>query len=160
VTKRAALVKARATLTAQRDATVAKRAKLSAARAKLVAERAKLIKARDGVLQARTKLAAERAELADARKELVQARADIDDARIDVAETVRELTVLDKAVPGAFDQALTDYLAQIDALAPELKQTFQSTLNEGFRDLYLLDGAACLLLLGLLPLIKLPADAP
>ena len=47
-----------------------------------------------------------------------------------------------------------------DALAPELKQTFQSTLNEGFRDLYLLDGAACLLLLGLLPLIKLPADAP
>lgn len=160
VTKRAALVKARATLTAQRDATVAKRAKLSAARAKLVAERAQLIKARDGVLQARTKLAAERAELADARKELVQARADIDDARIDVAETVRELTVLDKAVPGAFDQALTDYLAQIDALAPELKQTFQSTLNEGFRDLYLLYGAACLLLLGLLPLIKLPADAP
>ena len=44
-------------------------------------------------------------------------------------------------------QALTDYLAQIDRLGPELRRTFQSTLNEGFRDLYLLYGAACLLLL-------------
>lgn len=71
---------------------------------------------------------------------------------------MRELRTLDAAVLGAFDQALTDYLAQIDRLGPELRRTFQSTLNEGFRDLYLLYGAACLLLLGLLPLIPVPPE--
>ena len=109
---------------------------------------------------AREREAFQEVEYRRAFTEVAKWVAEIDDARSQVTETTRELKVLDAAVPGAFDQALTDYLAEIDQLGPQLKQTFQSTLNEGFRDLYLLYGAACLLLLGLLPLIKLPSAAP
>lgn len=72
------------------------------------------------------KLAASRSDLAKGRTELIKARADINDARSQVTETTRELKVLDAAVPGAFDQALTDYLAEIDQLGPQLKQTFRA----------------------------------
>ncbi len=158
--QRSRLTAVRAEITAQRDKLIVQRTKLTAQRSELSSARAKLITARDKVLAAQVKLAASRSDLAKGRTELIKARAEINDARSQVTETTRELKVLDAAVPGAFDQALTDYLAEIDQLGPQLKQTFQSTLNEGFRDLYLLYGAACLLLLGLLPLIKLPSTAP
>ena len=154
--QRSALVKARAAVTSQRDTLIQKRAALTADRAKLTKARAELITARGKVVKARAELSASRAKLAKGRSELAKARTDIDDARAQVAETTRELKVLDAAVPGAFDKALASYLADIDARGPQLQATFQSTLNEGFRDLYLIYGVACLLLLGLLPLIKLP----
>ena len=155
--KRTALVQTRAGLTPKRQQVIAERAKLSAQRAELTSARNKLVTARDALLKARSDVAASRAKLAKARTELATARTEIDQARTEVAETVRELTVLKRAVPGAFDQALTDYLADIDRRGPHLQLTFQSTLNEGFRDVYLLYGIACLLMLGLLPLIRVPA---
>ena len=157
--ERSALVKARATLTGKRQAVIAQRTKLTAQRSELTSVRNRLVKARDGLLKAQVRLAASRAELTKARTDLIAARREIDKARADVAETVRELTVLRHAVPGAFDAALSDYLAEIDRRGPQLETTFQSTLNEGFRDIYLLYGAACLLLLALLPLIRLPDAA-
>ena len=61
--------------------------------------------------------------------------------------------MLHDAVPGAFDTALTSYLAEIDARGPQLEATFQSTLGEGFRGVFAVYGFACALMLVLLPLI-------
>ena len=66
------------------------------------------------------------------------------------------MTALKEAVPGAFLQSRDEYLAQIDALGPELERTFQEGINGGFRDLYLLYGFSCLLTLGLLPFVPKP----
>lgn len=156
--QRDALHAARATLAAQRARLVRQRDVLTGKRAALTVARARLTAGRDKLLAARLSLARSRDKLADGYRALDKARDGIVDARAEVDRTVRELRTLDAAVPGAFDQALTDYLAQIDRLGPELRRTFQSTLNEGFRDLYLLYGAACLLLLGLLPLIPVPPE--
>lgn len=42
------------------------------------------------------------------------------------------------AIPETFDKALDNYLKEIDKVAPEIETCFQSTLNEGFFDIYLL----------------------
>lgn len=79
-----------------------------------------------------SKLAAARVSRAD----LISARAEVVSARAELADTSRKLTVLRDAVPGAFAQAKTDYLAQIDARAPLLESTFANTLNIGFQGIY------------------------
>ncbi|HVK44743.1 MAG TPA: MFS transporter [Micropruina sp.] len=155
--QRADLAAARTALSSQRTTLIAKRADLRTQRAELVTARAKLIGARDKLLAARITLTRKRSELTHARSSLVAARAEITDARSEIAETTRQLKVLNAAVPAAFQQARADYLAEIDARGPQLQATYQTTLNEGFRDLYLLYGAACLLMLGILPFIQVPA---
>jgi len=47
-----------------------------------------------------------------------------------------EMTSLNSALPGAFETAKTDYLAKIDADAPTLEGIYQSTVNEGYRLIY------------------------
>ena len=42
------------------------------------------------------------------------------------------------AVPDAFDNVLTDYLTAIDDNSDAIEDCFQSTLNEGFADIYML----------------------
>jgi len=55
-----------------------------------------------------------------------------------------KMTVLENALPGAFAAAEADYLAQIDDLGPALESAFQTTLNTGFRNVYLTAAiAAC-----------------
>jgi hypothetical protein len=66
-------------------------------------------------------------------------------ASADLTDTRKKLTVLRDAVPGAFETAKNDYLAEIDALGPKLEATFASTLNGGFRNIYFSTIAAGLL---------------
>jgi len=57
-------------------------------------------------------------------------------------------------VPGAFEAAKADYVAEIRRRSAILESTFAGTLNEGFRNIYLATIAAGLLaalLLGLYP---------
>lgn len=49
-----------------------------------------------------------------------------------------QMTELRDAVPGAFDKALENYVAEIDNKGADIEEVFQSTLNEGFSDIYLL----------------------
>ena len=47
-----------------------------------------------------------------------------------------EMNALNQAIPGAFDTAKTNYLAEIDARSGSLEQTYQSTLNAGYKSIY------------------------
>jgi EmrB/QacA subfamily drug resistance transporter len=123
-TKLANLKKARSKLAAQRLAVVAKRATLTS---QLRTIEAKLAKANSG------------------RDDLVKARDELASAQTDLADTQHKLTVLRDAVPGAFETAKADYLAEIDARAPQLEQVFADTLNTGFRGIYLATMTAALL---------------
>ncbi len=154
---RTALVAQRAALQQQRDALLAARTNLAKQRNDLVAQRSALIRQRNDLtkqradlIQARTDLVGKLAEVTQSRADLTTARTEVSAARDDLIETVRKMTVLRDAVPGAFQQAQRDYLAQIDARGPQLEATFQSTLNGGFRDIYLTTGIVCVLAMGLL----------
>jgi len=157
VASRAKLRTARTRLTAQRNKLVAERAKLRTSRARLITARARLSAAQTKLSASRAELAAARAKLAKGRAALAKARAEVARARGGLHVTIYQMNVLKDAVPGAFDEALQAYLLEIDRRAPAVEATFQTTLNRGFRDLYLFYGASCLLLLVLLPLTPLPA---
>jgi hypothetical protein len=128
------------TLQAKLSSAQSQRAQLATQRASLQSQLAALTKGRDGLTTGRT-------ELAKARADLSAAKATLQATRDEMADTITKLTELKAAVPGVFQQALTNYLAEIDARGPTLQQTFQSTLGVGFKGVYLLYGAACLLAL-------------
>ena len=55
----------------------------------------------------------------------------------ELATLVTQMQALDEAIPGAFDAALSGYLSEIDSRSDEIEAAFQSTLNDGFRNIYL-----------------------
>ncbi|MDJ0305890.1 MULTISPECIES: MFS transporter [Dehalobacter] len=52
-------------------------------------------------------------------------------------DTIEKMTVLKDAVPGAFDTAKQNYLAEIDQRSTAIESEFQKTLNSGFKQVYL-----------------------
>ena len=149
-----------AALQGQRDAAASQLADLQEQLETVTDQRAQLVTARAGAATGRAKLAEARAGLRTGQTELTKARADLAAGRekvvaaqADVAETRRQMAVLSDAVPGAFDAALVTYLDDIDARGSTLEATYQSTLGDGFRGVFAIYGAACLLMLVLLPLI-------
>jgi peptidoglycan hydrolase CwlO-like protein len=127
----------RATLAAQRAALAAQRATLSS---QLATIETKLSSAKTS-----------RSDLISARNQLVTAQADL-------ADTSRKLTVLRDAVPGAFDTAKSNYLAEIDARGPQLEQTFVHTLNTGFFGIF--SASAVSAVVALLLLLGYPRRRP
>lgn len=128
-----------------RAALADKRAALKAKRAALAAQRRVLLGKRAGL---RHQLAILEGKLDKARldrADLVTARDKLASVDHDLTDTRRKMVVLRDAVPGAFQTAKADYLAEIDALSPTLEKTFQDTLNGGFRGIYLSSMAAALL---------------
>lgn len=150
------LIAQRKKLIAARAALIAERKKLTAAKTTLASERAKLVSGKEELGKQRAKLAEGRSKLKASRDELVQARSDLDERRAELEDTVVKLAALSEAVPGAFDQALDDYLAEIERRGPQLEQTFVSVLGEGFAGVYLFDLAVCLLALGVVVLVPRP----
>jgi uncharacterized coiled-coil DUF342 family protein len=121
------------------------RATVAAQRAVLVAQRTKLS----------SQLATIEAKLSAAktsRSDLISAHGQLVTALSDLADTSRKLTILRDAVPGAFETAKNNYLAEIDARGPQLEQTFVRTLNTGFFGIFIASAVsavvALLLLLG------------
>ena len=158
-----ALTRAIGQLQGKRDAAASERATLQTKlnqvtqqRAELVRSRAELQKGRDGLAQARSELAQGRESAQKARQDLAQARAEVLAKRDELAPTRGQLVELRDAVPGAFDQALQAYLAEIDAAAPQVEAAFQRGLNRGFAGVYLLLGGACVIALGALTLVGRP----
>lgn len=148
--QRTQLTEARAALEAQADALQQQASDLAAQRAALEAARANLIAQQTQLRIELSTLQRKLAQTRSARGELIEARASIIAARADLLETVRQMQVLRDAVPGAFETAKQDYLAQIDALSPQLETAFQQTLNRGFRDIYIATAVTCILGSGLL----------
>jgi EmrB/QacA subfamily drug resistance transporter len=52
-------------------------------------------------------------------------------------DTIEKMMVLKDAVPGAFDTAKQNYLAEIDQRSTAIESEFQKTLNTGFKQVYL-----------------------
>jgi EmrB/QacA subfamily drug resistance transporter len=51
--------------------------------------------------------------------------------------TVKKMQTLKEAVPTAFEQGKQNYLDEIQKRSDKIESTYQSTLNEGFRQIYL-----------------------
>lgn len=51
---------------------------------------------------------------------------------------VTQMEDVKEAIPEAFDKALDDYLVAIDKKGEDIEKAYQSTLNEGFKNMYLL----------------------
>lgn len=161
----AALRAAIAALEGERDEAVVQLRSLSGQRERLQAQS-------DELTDARADLIAARDGIADGHAEVTDALSGVRDAQAEVADTFAKLTELRAAVPGAFDEALATYLAELDARSDRLEATFQGTLNEGFRSIFWFYAAACALALVILPLVpraprraepavpQPPADAP
>lgn len=78
--------------------------------------------------------------------------AQMQDRRDDLADTVSKLEEVKAAIPGKFDEAEENYLAEIDEAGPQIQEAYRSTLGEGFQGMALFVAACCALgLLVLLP---------
>ena len=135
------------------------RSRLASARTELAKQRAKLADGRQALRTQRDKLAKGKAEVTKARDELAAARMELDAVRAELEDTVAKLSELRDAVPGAFDQALQDYLAEIDARGPRLEAAFGTAVGDGYRGVYLFNLSVCLLALVLLAFVPRPATA-
>lgn len=71
-------------------------------------------------------------------------------AKGEMETLLSEMHTLDDAVPGAFDTAKDDYLAELDAKSGEIESVYQSTLNEGYRSIYVTVSVAAALAILLL----------
>lgn len=87
------------------------------------------------------------AKLAQSRQQQADMTAGLEGIRGAVAQMEdlsAKMTALENALPEAFAAAEADYLSQIDDLGPALESAFQTTLNTGFRNVYLTSAiAAC-----------------
>jgi hypothetical protein len=66
-------------------------------------------------------------------------------AELDIKDTIGKMTTLKNSVKMAFKEAEENYLSKIDALSPEIEGTFQTTLNIGFKQVYLTTAIAALI---------------
>lgn len=58
-------------------------------------------------------------------------------AKAEMETLLNEMQALNDAVPAAFETAKADYLAELDAKSGEIEGIYQSTINEGYRSIYL-----------------------
>lgn len=58
-------------------------------------------------------------------------------AKKDMEDTISKMNTMKAAVPGAFKTANEDYLKEIDKMSNKIESEFQTTLNEGFKQVYL-----------------------
>jgi MFS family permease len=102
---------------AQRDTLVAQRAGVQAAYDALLVKQQELVAGRDAILKAVK------------QEQSVQ----------------KTMQALSDEIPGAFATARTDYLISIEAKRGQLETVFQESLDNGFRDMYLLVAASTIL---------------
>jgi predicted nuclease with TOPRIM domain len=79
------------------------------------------------------------------RNDMLTAISSIESAKADMNDTFIKMTALKDAVPKNFQEANNNYIAEIDKLAPQIELEFQSTMNEGFKQVYLTTGIAGLI---------------
>lgn len=56
-----------------------------------------------------------------------------------------KMTALKDAIPGAFETAKENYVAEIKKKGPQIESTFQSTINGGFKNVYLTSAIAAVI---------------
>lgn len=79
-------------------------------------------------------------QLADTKKQqtdLTTAATEIKTAKDDLNKTLEEWKTFKDSVPAAFDRSKQAYFKAIDDLGPVIEDTFQASLNIGFKQMYL-----------------------
>ena len=79
-------------------------------------------------------------QLADTKKnqtDLTSAATEITTAKDDLNKTLEEWKTFKDSVPAAFDRSKQAYFKAIDDLGPVIEDTFQASLNIGFKQMYL-----------------------
>ena len=84
------------------------------------------------------------------RSQMKTAMEPITAAKAEMETLLKEMQTLDDAVPGAFDTAKKDYLAKLDAKSGEIENVYQSTVNDGYRSIYMTAAIAAALAILLL----------
>lgn len=93
-----------------------------------------------------------RQKLINQRAEMGTAISGIQEGRSEAADTLQKMQTLKAAIPGAFNKAEENYLKEIDKRSEKIENTYQRTLNVGFRQIFLMTAitsAVGLLLLAL-----------
>jgi EmrB/QacA subfamily drug resistance transporter len=90
------------------------------------------------------------AEAQTSRDDMAKAIESINNTAADMKKLQAMMTELNDAIPEAFETAESDYIAAIDDKASEIESVFQSTLNGGFRNIYLTAAIASLVALAFL----------
>ncbi len=96
-----------------------------------------LSKLGDQLEAARNSLAGERDKAKKSQSEMGTAISGMQDSRTEMKELLRMLDELKAAIPGAVKGAGESYVNSIDELSPEIEDVFQSTVNVGYRNMYL-----------------------
>jgi len=90
------------------------------------------------------------AEMEASRSEMAAAMGEMNETAANLGDLSNKMEVLRKAVPGAFDEAEENYMLSIEEKRDGIEKVFQKTLNEGFKDIYLLVAIASLIAILLL----------
>ena len=130
----------RSALIAKRSALADKRTQLRDARKQLLAQRATITTKRNALRSQLAAIQTKKATAVESRAKLVAARNDLTATSNELADITSKLTVLRDAVPGAFETAKQNYLADIDARSAILEATFATTLNQGFLGIFTVTG--------------------
>ena len=88
------------------------------------------------------------------RNQMSAAMTQMTAAKAEMKTLLDEMNALNDAIPGAFETAKTDYLAEIDAKSGEIKGVFQSTLNKGYQSIYVTAAVSAALAILLLMFYK------
>ena len=78
----------------------------------------------------------------------------MNNAKLQMTATAEKMKALEQALPGAFETAKTNYLAEIENNRSVIENEFQATLNKGFQQVYLTVAIASLLAMLVLMLYR------
>ncbi len=71
-----------------------------------------------------------RSQMKTAMDEMISTKADME-------TLLQEMKTLNAAIPGAFETAKKDYLAELDGMSNKIEKVFQDTVNQGYQSIYL-----------------------
>ncbi len=89
-------------------------------------------------------------KIADSKKKQAEMGTSVTAMKSTLAEMddlSNKMTILKDAVPGAFETAKENYTAEIIKKEPQITESFQSTLNGGYKNVYLTSAIAAVLAL-------------
>lgn len=128
---------------------------------KTVNDQAGLIQARKGIKEGINGISIGITNMEKSRNKMIRSKAQMGQAIAGMQTGINKIRdaqwkmgELKAAIPGAFEEARADYMKQLDAKEDEIKQIYQDTLNDGFRQMFIFTGCAAVVGILLLLLYK------
>ena len=125
------------TLQAKYDAAVKEKTELEKKLADTQSQKAALEVQISTLTAKKTELETQLADTKKQQTDLTTAATEIKTAKDDLSNNIAEWKVFKDSVPAAFDRSKQAYFKAIDDLGPVIEDTFQASLNIGFKQMYL-----------------------